>query len=571
MTIVDFTGQDFRVGGVGGDAAGVHDEALLEALTEMQGGRRSRGVYVVPARWPVVVRLSEIVPREHWSAEALQAAMTLAGEARFLGRLAGSKEGSQIEVPGSDRPTPVQMQGAVWLEHGDAKLLCDEMGSGKTVQACVAMDRISFMDSFRALVVCPASVVGSWAAHVARWTEGVVPVVLAGPVKKRREALAEALEEFSHFALVCSWQMLSRMSRVAHWPTVERTPAQAEPKELNGIEFDLLVLDEAHRGKNPESLQTRASWEIDAARRWALTGTPVAERPEDYWALLRQVDAESWPSKRKFVDEFCETEIDDWGTVHVKGWRPDRLGRLSRYVTPYYRRMTMEDAIGRGIDKVRQRRVVALPKAHREQYETIAKEWKVVAEESESWTPNALSRLTRLMQCALSPLEIEGNGVRLTGPSPKVAELRALLKEDLPPDEQVVVFTASRQLHTLAAEMMHRQGIRHVTLTGGTSPADRQLRIERFQAGEARVFLATTQAAGEGVDLTAARTVVHLSKLWSMFMTAQAEDRVRRFTQDSDVVRIVDIVAENTIEGRIEKALADKGELLEAITPKDLI
>ncbi len=556
------------------------DDLLMEALTEMQGGRKSRDGYVVPPAWPVVVRLSELIPREHWVEDALKTAMRCNDHARFLSHLAGQRGEHWVkDAPGDIMPairvrggelSQVQDRGAEWLQESRIAMLCDEMGSGKTVQTCVAMDEISAHETFKALVVAPASVLHAWGEHIIQWTEGVVPIPLVGNAKDRRDLIQWTLENESHFCFVVSWALLSRMSRVAHWPTVERTQAQAEPKELNGIEFDLVVFDEAHRAKNPEALQTRAAWCIEADRRWALTGTPVSERPEDLWALLRLVDPESWPSKRKFVDEFCQVRLDEWGATHVEGWDQVKLGRLSRYVAPYYRRMSMEDAIGRRIDKVRQERVVSLPKAHREQYDLLDKEWKVVAGESETWTDNALSHLTRLTQCALSPLEIEGSQITMIGPSPKVAELRLLLK-DLPEDEQVVVFTASRLLHTLAAEMLHRHSISHTVLTGDTSTGDRAERIKRFQEGGARVFLATTQAAGEGVDLTAARTVVHLSKLWSKGMTDQAEDRVRRWTQEGDTVRVIDIIAEGTIEARIERALAKKGALLDAVTPKELV
>ena len=544
------------------------DGTLGEALSEMQGGRRSGKAYVVPPSWPVAVRLSEIVPMEHWSPEALDAAMDLDGAAGFLSGLGGRKVGSVVKTEAGEL-SEVQQQGAVWLAHARAAMLCDEMGSGKTVQACVAMDRLEGQGLRRALVVCPASVIRAWCDHIAHWTENVVAVPLAGDAGSRRTAIGRALKDDNAVVFVASWSILSRMSRIAHWPTAERTEAQRQAKELNGIAFDLLILDEAHRAKNPEALQTRAAWEIDAARRWCLTGTPVANRPEDFWSLLRMIDPLAWPSKRKFVAEFCRTHLDEWGAQVVDGWDEGRLGRLGRFVAPCYRRMTMADAIGRDIEKVRQRRAVVLPKAHRKQYDAIEGSWVVQAGDEESWTPDALSRLTRLTQCALAPLEIEGDKIAMIGPSPKVAELRQLL-EDLPPDESLVVFSASRQLLALAAEMLARHAVSHAVVTGDVSADDRASRVRQFQEGEARVFLGTTQAAGEGLDLSRARIVVHLSKLWSKAMTDQAEDRVRRWTQGEPAVLVVDIVAEGTIEARIERVLKKKGELLEAVTPKEL-
>ena len=461
----------------------------------------------------------------------------------------------------------VQAQGADWLAHCSAALLCDEMGTGKTVQTCAALEALghSSPGPQRVLVVCPASVIASWCEHVTQWTSfDAVP--LTGAHGER--AAAVKADDNESVVFIVSWATLPRMISLTYWPTVNMRSDDRTKKVLDFCMFDAVVFDEAHRAKEPKARQTRAAWTLNTDRRWALTGTPVMNRPEDMWSMLRLVDPKSWPSKRKFVAEFCDAKPGLWGGIVVEGWQHDGTQRLTELVAAQYRRKTMAEAIGRNIEKVRQQRIVTMTTPQAAQYRGLVDEWKICADPSNEWTPDALTRLTRLTQCASAPLTVTDEGTRMEGPSPKVAELRQIL-EDLSPTRQVVVFTPSLQLLRLAEDMLIRRQITHTVLVGETDNDARGEAVQQFNAGTKRVFLGTTSAAGEGLDLACADVVVHLSKSWSYAMTAQAEDRVRRWTQNADAVLVISIVTEGTVEQQIEAAHRHKKGLLDALKPKE--
>ena len=84
------------------------------------------------------------------------------------------------------------------------------------------------------------------------------------------------------------------------------------------------------------------------------------------------------------------------------------------------------------------------------------------------------------------------------------------------------------------------------------------------------MILCTTGAAGEGVDLAVAGTVVNLSQSWSAVDSQQAEDRIRRWTQKRSHVNIIDIVAKNTIDEAIRRVLSRKAKHLSDINPREL-
>ena len=182
---------------------------------------------------------------------------------------------------------------------------------------------------------------------------------------------------------------------------------------------------------------------------------------------------------------------------------------------------------------------------------------------------NFLTLTVRLTQLASAPLTMEADDKPvMSGPSPKVVALAELLADTAP--QPMVVYSSSRQLIDLAEKRLKRDKISYVRATGKESAEERQESVTKFQDGKARVFLATTGAAGEGITLTKSSLLVHLSLPWSMVQVSQAEDRIHRWGQESDQVQIVDILSDDTIDERIADVLRHKKAMLHQLKPIDL-
>jgi SNF2 family DNA or RNA helicase len=101
---------------------------------------------------------------------------------------------------------------------------------------------------------------------------------------------------------------------------------------------------------------------------------------------------------------------------------------------------------------------------------------------------------------------------------------------------------------------------------GGTSDDERAEHRHRFQNdAAARFFVASQSAAGIGITLTEASLVVYYSNTFDFEHRAQSEDRAHRIGQIKSVT-YVDLVADNTLDGRIVQALKDKKDLAAIIT-----
>lgn len=458
--------------------------------------------------------------------------------------------------------SPLQRLGAHFLAT-DNSVLADEMGSGKTVQASVALELVNRIKSGINLVVCPNAVKRSWAKHVMDWTN-CTPFIVKGSATKRR-AIIESAKEVPGAVLIMNWEQLRAHSRLAPYGNIRLSDDERTPKELNGIEFLVIIADEAHRAKEPKNKQTRALFALKAERRWALTGTPIANHPGDFWSILHFVDPDEWPSRGAYVDRYCQVQWNAFGGSDIIGVRYDTRAEFYHLVDRYFLRRLKSQIMGREIKKVPEVRYVELSPRHRKMYNEFRDELLLLIEDDVISATNQLAATSRLVQLSAAMLEpLEDGRFTMCEPSPKVDELINLVN-DLD-GEPLVVYSSSKQLAYLAAARLEKEDVSYLIATGDQGEDERANAVERFQAGEARVFIGTTGAISEGVTLTRAKVLCFLHRDWSMVKNKQAEDRIHRWGQEADEVTIVDIITEETIDERVYDVFVTKQGRLEEIT-----
>src|SRR5690606_16174693 len=128
-------------------------------------------------------------------------------------------------------------------------------------------------------------------------------------------------------------------------------------KELNDFPFKTCVLDEAHRVKDPKAKQTRAIWYVfhqpTVERRWALTGTPIANHPGELWSTMHAVCPEEFPAEAQCLDRCALMCWRPCGGMGLVGLRPDTRDDLFLLFDPRLRRMTRAPVLGRSPPKSR--------------------------------------------------------------------------------------------------------------------------------------------------------------------------------------------------------------------------
>ena len=447
-----------------------------------------------------------------------------------------------------------QEVGVRFLRAAGSALLADEMGLGKTRQAILVAD-------LPCLVVCPNSMKYSWADEWAKWRPGLGVAVVDGTPTQKAKAISSGAD-----IVIVNWESLRSFSRLAPYGSTRLTDKQREAGPLNR-EWGTVIADEAHRAKDPSSQQTRALWAIGAtaARRFALSGTPVANSPADLWAIMHFVSPTEWPSRNAFIDRYCVASTNFWGGLDVVALRPEMRAEMDAFFLPRFLRRQKSEVLTQLPAKTYSTRMISMTTQQWKAYESLRKEMLALVEDGVLAAFDPLVQTLRLLQTAsaMPVVDDDGSVVSLSKPSNKVAALQELLEES--GGSPLVVFAQSRKLIELCAQEVD---VDHILITGAQTPAERAESVARFQLGAVPLALVTLGAGGEGITLTAASRAVFLQRSWSLVQNLQAEDRIHRIGQEAGAVEIIDVVSQGTIEQHVHEAFADK-ELTLADVMKD--
>lgn len=600
---------------------------ILRALPSSSWDKK-RMLWTIAKTWPTCLALANDFAGELSVGPNLKAWM----DELYSTRIAPAF--SLREVTGSDqgyeRLFPHQRVDVMFLATAQRAILANGLGSGKT-QSAVSTVRFlaeQGQDVFPVFVVCPNSTKFGWAREIEEVWPGLRVTVIDGTATQRSKQFATAKGDpsvpcpvhspvdvvenapkpksrkkpaepvcscGSHF-VVMNWESVRNHSRLKPYgstalkkctehggtdPDLKPTACEVHPKELNGIDFKTVIADEAHRMMDPSSKVSRATKAAagDAKIRLALTGTPIADAPDDLFSILNFLDAEAYPSKMKFLDRYCETHFDAWGSTVVSGIKKERKDEFFQGLDPILRRMPKEVILPFLPPILRTRRDVDLSAKQQKAYDQMKKQMIAELNGEVISTTSPLVKTTRMLQLASAYGEVEYRKVVVDKATMKMEE-RAFVKlsdpsckldafmEDLPDygDDSVVIFTVSSQLANMLSARMTKAGHAHGLITGDQDAMERQHHMDNFQKGLTKYIIVTIAAGGTGITLTRARVAVFLQRSWSMIENTQAEGRVHRIgSQVHESVHIVDYVSKGTCEETVFEAVAEKGRQLQTI------
>lgn len=439
----------------------------------------------------------------------------------------------KLEVPDVDLPDeipgfrgklrPYQLDGVRFLVARDlTAILADEMGLGKTVMTIAAV----LACDARAMVVGPANVLYNWADEIERFTDQV-PLVY-----HERRWIGNKDSRF----LLTTYDALRNLD--------------AGHKEIVGR--DVLILDEAHYIRNPETLRSKMVKQLPQHRRLLLTGTPLVNTIDDYYELLEQVD------KRRFVSR---SEFHEQWTIDASLF--NKYASVRNVAAEFLQRATRDVLLRRRKAEV----LAELPE-------------RIIRVQRHELTPQQDRVYGGLETQALDMIRDGKSDVAVFAAIHSLRHFLAVARVDAVKDridellaegEAIVVY--SHYLEPLEKLQEHLGAGVGATLNGSTPPKKRQELARTFgktaakQGADApagtssedgpRVLLAQMEAGGIGLNFTAARWVLFLHLGWTPAVHAQAMDRVHRIGQDRTVF-VEFFVTPHTIDERIVKILLRK-------------
>jgi len=421
-------------------------------------------------------------------------------------------------------------------------MLAMDMGTGKSRVAVETWERL---DRPKTLIVAPKSVTrGVWPAQIDmwRWNDRPRPrVELLDHARRAGKSAAERKAQAASHADIA----------IINYESVWRKPLGGK---LRSLPWGLIILDESHRIKSASGKASRyISWLSNVVpRRLALTGTPMPHSPLDIYAQYRAIAPHVYGRSVALFRARYAIMGGFQGRV-VVGWQhADELSRKFRSIA--YEVKT--DAVLTLPPAVDATRTFALSPTARRAYNSLEADFWAAVEGGEIVAYNALAKLLRLAQITSGYLVSEARRIEVDDGK------RALLAdiiEDLPADDKPVVFCRFRHDLNVVHDVARSARRPSYEVSGDAKQQD------AWRVSEGGVMAAQMQAGSLGLDLTAARTAVFYSLGFSLGDYLQARARLRRPGQNAESVQYIHLVAAQSVDERIMRALRRREGVVESI------
>jgi len=432
-------------------------------------------------------------------------------------------------------------------------LLADEVGLGKTIEACLVLKEYWSRGMVRkALVLAPPSLVSQWKGEL---TEkfGFAPASPDGAEFRR-----DPERFWKNEPLVVASIAMARL--------------EPHVTALAGTPWDMVIVDEAHCLKNRASANWKLVDSLEKRFILMLTATPVENNLIELYNLITLLK----PGLLATESEFRKLYVNAAKPKSPKN--PDQLRALLAEVMV---RNTRSAADVRLPHRVAASVVVAPSAAEAELYERVS---SYVAERYKTGKQSGVMALDWMQrQAGSSPQALHRSIVRRLSDHDRpdrrdVSELESILEVasrvgDGSKGNQLGEMLAGRKAKTVVftefvptlehlAEICRRRGIRYALFSGDLSRGDKDAAIARFR-DEADVLL-STGAGGEGRNLQFADTVINFDLPWNPMRLEQRVGRVHRIGQEHDVF-IFNFCQAGTVEEHLLRVLHDKVNMFELV------
>ena len=409
----------------------------------------------------------------------------------------------------------------------------NEQRTGKTPTALEVI-KLRRLQEERVLIITTASSLFQWKEEYETWLGKPCQVCSGTPTQKLK-----AIGSWTHGLIVS----LDSFKETASRSGLIEPILSREPK--------MVILDEAHKIKNPKSANAKAVFKTrHIPYRLALTGTPAQGKPYDVFSILKFLFPSDFGSYWKFIDEYFEIQDN---IVWQKGrprkfktydnFKPHKAEQLQELLNTFSTQRKRKDVMPWLPDKFYEQ-VRLSPTREQKRY---LKELEDTYKTEDIVTTGILDRLIRCRQICLDP-----GLLNLQGKSPKTEWILQYLKDY--PDEQIIIFSKFTSYLIKLSEQLQTSW---ALLVGSTPAKQRGQFIKDFQAGKFKVFLINIDAGKEALTLDAAETTIFTDKFPPIGSIEQAEDRFIASTEEKahKAHKIIELMITDTFDEQIYKLL----------------
>lgn len=463
-------------------------------------------------------------------------------------------KGQELIMP--FEPFQYQYEGIAWLFANKATLLADEMGLGKTMQTITALRLLLRAGQVRrVLLVCPKPLIPNWQREFKTWAEEIPVTTVEGDGFRRNltwrmpgahvllanyEVVVRDYQTMITEAVKNGHDLrdgLGRRTEVECQTFIDGEPARSgdlsQPQTPCPLpQFDLVVLDEAQRTKNRDSLTAKTIRAIPRRRSICLTGTPIENRPEEMSSLF----------------EFMG--------VIPPGANPD-LRQLSSLSREFILRRTKDLVMKDMPPRLDRDEIIELSTAQRIAYDAAEKEGVMRLNDmgDEVSIQNVFELVLRLKQIS--------NYDPLTQESSKLERLQADMEEIAASGGKAILFSQWTKTIDWLEERMRPYGC--LVYHGGVPQPKREPILTKFKNDpDSHIILMSYATGAVGLNLQFAGYVFLYDRWWNPAVEDQAINRAHRIGCKSQVI-VSKFICKDTIEERIDRVLNEKREMFRRV------
>ncbi len=435
---------------------------------------------------------------------------------------------------------PFQQETVNFMVSAGSCVNANFVGSGKSLTTLAVCQKL---DARRVLIITPKSVASQWALiEIPKWMPNASIQLITGTLKQRQKQY-ETLGD--HQFTIAGYETVR--SDIAH---------------ISKHSFDIVICDEAHRLASVRTKLYKSLAKLTASHRYALTATPVMNRPDDLFGIINWVKPGALGSWWGFINRYCvkggfENKI-------VVGYR--HLDELARRCEPYIIKKTL-DEVGMQLPPYTEEELpVILSPIERQNYNLIKNEALLDIEQhiinkidNPAMMQNTVVKITRLFELCDS-LELLGE----LKASSKLETLKEHLEGTITNDQKAIIITRFSRMAGILQRNL--EAYNPCLITGSTQ--NRAEIIRAFEEGDHQLLIGT-EAIGQGLNLQVANILYNYDSAWNPARMEQRAGRIYRNGQTRPVF-IYNLVCQKTIEVWLQKKLLKKQELSDSLLPKTI-
>jgi SNF2 family DNA or RNA helicase len=435
---------------------------------------------------------------------------------------------------------PYQKEGVCFAASKGRCIIADDMGLGKTIQAIAAAELLRKETGISSVfIICPTSLKYQWKTEIEKFT-GQSALVIEGTYLKRQ----------------------AQYGNVSFYKIISYNAAINDIKEINALQTDLFILDEAQRIKNFKTKISQNIKRLISPYTFVLTGTPLENKLEELYSIVQFVNPFALGPFWKYMSEY--RIVDEVGKI--KGYQG--LNKIGEKLASTMIRRRKKDVLLQLPERMDKILYVPMTEeqaaTHNDCQESVSRlvfKWRRQGFLNEK-DRQSLMIFLNMMRMVCDSTYILDQKTRF---DTKIGELMNILDEVFAENEEkVVIFSQWERMTRLVAAELDQRKVKYQYLHGGVPGNDRGKLYEGFNNDpDCKVFL-STDAGGVGLNLQVASILINLDIPWNPAVLEQRIARIHRLGQKRRV-SIINMVATGTIEHKMLSVISFKKGLAEGI------